>query len=104
MNIGEVNSLISLIDYQGDSVVSKEVIRKEKAIPNGMPEARKLKKIGIEEHEQKGVTAPNKEAKIFPSNPLLINHSLIFSLGKKVRKNPITEIIAKIRSIIFMES
>jgi len=37
-------------------------IIKAKAVPKGMPALRKLKNTGKEEHEQKGVTAPNKDA------------------------------------------
>ena len=35
-------------------------------MPNGMPASINPIKIGMDEHEQKGVTAPNNEAKMFP--------------------------------------
>jgi len=59
-----------------------EVMRKEKATPRGTPASMKLKKIGMEEQEQKGVTAPKIEAAIFPKpNFLLLIQFLILSLG-----------------------
>jgi hypothetical protein len=39
---------------------------KEKAIPSGTSAFKNQIKIGIDEHEQKGVRAPSIEAEIFP--------------------------------------
>jgi hypothetical protein len=42
--------------------IKGEVIKKEKATPRGIFSSRKLRKRGMDEQEQKGVTAPKKEA------------------------------------------
>ena len=53
----------------------EEEIRNEKVTPKGTPASIKLRKIGIEEHEQKGVTAPKIDAKKLPKpNFLLLIH------------------------------
>jgi len=44
------------------SLTKGEVIRKAKVTPNGIPELRNPMNNGIDEHEQKGVTTPNKAA------------------------------------------
>ena len=55
------------------------VIRKENAIPKGMPLSKKPIKIGMELHEQNGVTAPNKEATKLPRIPFPSAHFLSLS-------------------------
>jgi hypothetical protein len=40
-------------------------MRYENVTPNGIPPFTKPINKGIDEHEQKGVTAPNKDAKIY---------------------------------------
>src|SRR3989338_546857 len=86
------------------SLISGEVMRNEKVTPKGIPASRKLMKKGIEEQEQKGVTAPNSAPKKLPQPFLCIIQALTFSCGKKLRKNPITEIMTNKSSIIFTES
>ena len=44
------------------SLTSGEVMRKEKVTPNGMPPFTKPMNSGIDEHEQKGVIAPKRDA------------------------------------------
>lgn len=39
-----------------------DVIINEKVMPRGIPASRKLRNIGIDEQEQKGVRAPNRAA------------------------------------------
>src|SRR3989338_8874991 len=51
------------------SLIRGDVIRKEKVTPKGIPASKKLMKSGIEEQEQKGVTAPKREARKFPKTP-----------------------------------
>ena len=53
-------------------------MRKEKVIHRGTPAFKKLIKIGIEEHEQNGVTAPKSDAKKFPQPLLPVIQALIF--------------------------
>jgi len=84
--------------------MSGEVIRNEKVTPKGIPAFKKLMKIGIEEQEQKGVTAPKNDANKLPILSLWVIQPLIFSCDRKLRKNPITEIIRKRSRIIFTES
>ena len=60
--------------------------------------------IGIEEQEQNGVTAPNKEANRFPKAFFLASQPFILYWGKKVLKKPIIEIITKSNNKIFTES
>ena len=49
-------------------------------IPKGIPASKNPKNIGIDEQEQKGVSAPNAEAKMFPEPYFLpVNHFFIFS-------------------------
>jgi hypothetical protein len=43
-------------------LISGEVIKKAKEVPSGIPVFKKLKNNGIEEQEQKGVTAPKSAA------------------------------------------
>jgi len=86
------------------SFTKGEVIRKEKHTPKGIPASKKLKKIGIEEQEQKGVIVPNKEAKILPKARFLIIQCLILSGGRYVLKKPTIATIIKSRRIIFIES
>ena len=49
------------------SLTSGEVIKKENATPIGIFASKKPINKGIEEQEQKGVTAPNNAAAILPS-------------------------------------
>jgi hypothetical protein len=86
------------------SLIIGEVTRKENAIPKGIPASRKLKNMGIEEHEQKGVNAPKRAANKFPKPPVLFNHPLILCWDKNVLKKPMAEIIMRSKRIIFIES
>ena len=51
-----------------------DVIKKEKAIPNGTPALTKPIKKGIDEQVQKGVNAPNKDAIILPTGPFCFDN------------------------------
>ena len=59
-----------------------QFIKNENVTPSGIPALRKLKNMGIDEHEQKGVIAPNKEAIKCP-DPFFfpVSHFLTFSAG-----------------------
>ena len=48
------------------SLTNGEVIKNEKAMPKGMPASINPMNMGIDEHEQKGVIAPNIEANTLP--------------------------------------
>jgi hypothetical protein len=52
------------------SLTNGDVIKNENAIPSGILAFKNPTKIGIEEHEQKGVAAPKTAAAKFP-NPYL---------------------------------
>jgi len=80
------------------------VIKKENATPKGIPALIKLIKSGIEEQEQNGVAAPNKEANKFANAFLPANQLLTFPTGKNDLKNPITVIRTNKRRIILIES
>jgi len=84
--------------------MSGDVTRNEKVTPKGIPAFRKLIKSGIEEQEQNGVIAPKSDAKKLPHPLVPIIQALTFSCDRKLRKNPITEIITNRSSIIFRES
>jgi hypothetical protein len=61
-------------------LINGEVIKKEKVIPNGTPASKNPRNIGMDEHEQNGVIAPNKEADRFPKPIfILVSHFLILS-------------------------
>ena len=47
------------------------MLRKEKVTPIGKPDFVKAIKIGIDEHEQNGVTVPSKAPIIFAGIPLI---------------------------------
>ena len=66
------------------SFTSGEVIKKAKVTPRGILALRNPTNKGIDEHVQKGVTAPNSEAKKYSNqnNLFLARKSLIFSIGK----------------------
>ena len=63
-------------------------MRKEKVMPKGTPAFKKLIKIGIEEHEQNGVTAPKSAAKKLPQPLVPVLQALIFCCEIKLLKNP----------------
>jgi hypothetical protein len=86
------------------SLISGEVIKNEKVIPKGIPASRKPRKIGIEEQEQKGVTAPKSAANRFPALRLWVIHALIFDWEIKVLQNPINAIIKNRSRMILSES
>ena len=79
-------------------------MRKEKVMPKGTPAFKKLIKIGIEEHEQNGVTAPNRDAKKFPQLLVPEIQDFIFSCEIKLLKNPIAAINTNKSRIILTES
>jgi hypothetical protein len=55
-------------------------MRKERFTPNGIPDSKKPIKIGIDEHEQKGVTVPSNAPIILPDTPLnLLRIRFVFS-------------------------
>ncbi|HMS91758.1 MAG TPA: hypothetical protein PKC87_06040, partial [Candidatus Absconditabacterales bacterium] len=66
------------------SLTSGEVIRKEKVTPRGIHALRNPTNKGIEEQVQKGVIAPNIEAKKYSNqnNLFLLKKFLIFSMGR----------------------
>ena len=78
---------------------------KEKAIPTGISAFRKPTKIGMEEQEQKGVTAPKSAAEAFPA-PNLCLEKVSFSLwgGRKVRIKAIVVMMARTRRYILIVS
>ncbi len=80
------------------SLTSGEVMRNEKDIPSGTRAFKNPIKSGIDEHEQKGVTAPNIAAAIFPipKRDFCIRFLSDSSL-KKVRINAIVETTKKIK-------
>jgi hypothetical protein len=86
------------------SLIKGDVIRNEKVTPSGIPALRKLIKIGIEEHEQKGVIAPNSEAKKLPQPLVPEIQAFIFCCEIKLLKNPIAAISTNKSSKIFTES
>jgi len=69
-----------------------------------MPTSKKLKKIGMDEHEQNGVMAPKSEAKRFPNAFLLEIQVLTLFWEIKLLIKPITAIIKNNSNIILMES
>jgi hypothetical protein len=69
-----------------------------------MPTSRKLKKIGIDEHEQNGVIEPNREAKRFPNNLFLLIQYLTLFCDIKLLIKPMAAIIKNSSSSIFTES
>jgi len=79
-------------------------MRNENVTPNGIPTSRKLKKIGIDEHEQKGVTDPNSDAKRFPNAFLSVIQALTLFREIKLLTKPITAIMKNNKSSIFTES
>ena len=82
-----------------------EVARKEKETPNGAPASKKLMKIGTEEHEQNGVSAPNIDARIFGITGIFPESDCLIRFGDmKVRRTPIAKIITKSNTMIFMLS
>ena len=62
---------------------SGEEIRNENVIPSGKPAFVKPIKIGIEEHEQKGVTVPRSAERIFPDIPLYFDSICFVRSGGK---------------------
>ena len=58
------NKLTSIII--ATSLIIGDDIKKEKAIPAGIPASKKLKNKGIALQEQNGVIIPNKDAKKYP--------------------------------------
>jgi hypothetical protein len=66
------------------SFTKGEVIRKEKVTPKGIPPLRNPTNKGIEEHVQKGVIAPNNDAKKYSNqnNLFFVRKFLIFSIGR----------------------
>jgi len=81
------------------------VIIKEKAIPNGISAFKKPTKIGMEEQEQNGVTAPKMADEKLPTpNFCLANISLILCGGKNVRIKAMAVIITRIKRYIFTVS
>ena len=86
------------------SLTKGEVIRNENVTPKGTPASRKLINIGIEEQEQKGVTAPNIEARKLGKTFLPESHCFILPAGKYDLKNPMTEIKTNKSNKIFTES
>jgi len=95
------NPIINTTRY---SLIKGDVIRKEKDTPRGIPASKKLIKSGIEEQEQNGVIAPKSDAKKLPHPLVPVIQALTFCCDKKLRRNPIIEIITKRSSIIFTES
>jgi len=87
------------------SLTKGDVIKKERVTPNGTPAFKKLKKIGIDEQEQKGVIAPNDEA-IKLLNPYFfpLIHFLTLFCERYVLKNPTIDIITIKSKIILIES
>ena len=64
------------------SLTTGEAIRKAKVTPSGRPDSRKPMNMGTAEHEQNGVTVPNKAARTVPaSSPLPATTFLTFSGG-----------------------
>jgi len=61
-------------------------------------------KRGIEEQEQNGVIAPKSDAKKLPQPLVPAIQDLILACDKKLRINPMAEIITNKSSIIFTES
>lgn len=88
------------------SLTNGEVIKKEKVTPKGIPALRKPTNNGIDEQVQKGVTAPNMDAKTYSSqnNLFLARKSLIFSIGKYEFNNVISHVITKRSKMILMLS
>lgn len=62
-------------------------IRKEKVTPKGRPALLKPIKIGILEHEQNGVTVPNKAEIVAPVIPLNLVRIFFVLSGGKVTLN-----------------
>jgi len=85
-------------------LIKGDVIRKEKVMPKGTPAFKKLIKIGIEEHEQNGVTAPKSDAKKLPQPFVSVIQDFIFCCEIKLLKNPIAAIKTNKSRIILTES
>ena len=74
-----VDPIIIALQSRLIPLINGDVIKNEKVTPKGTPASKKPKNIGMDEHEQKGVTAPNREADKFPK-PIFIpvSHFLTF--------------------------
>jgi hypothetical protein len=69
-------------------------IRNEKVTPKGTPDSTNPKNKGIAEQEQKGVTMPSIEAKMFPVKvDFPSNIFLVFSAENQVRIIPTKKMI-----------
>src|SRR5664279_4469798 len=76
------------------SLIIGEEIRKENVTPSGTPASTKPRNKGIAEHEQNGVTMPNKAANTLPvNNDFPSNTFRVFSGVKYVRIIPTKKII-----------
>ena len=88
------------------SLTSGEVIKKAKVTPRGIHALRNPTNKGIDEQVQKGVTAPNMDAKKYSSqnNLFLVKKSLIFSIGKYEFNKVIRSVITSKSKIILLLS
>jgi len=95
------NPIIKTTKY---SLINGEVIKNENVTPSGIPAFNRLKKIGIDEQEQNGVTAPKSAAKKFPTPFFWISHLRMAESEIKVRRNPMAKIMTNNNNKIFNES
>src|SRR3989339_117499 len=87
------------------SLTSGDVIKNENATPAGTPALMNPMKIGIEEQEQNGVTAPNIEAIRLPDPYLAFAiNAFVFPGAKNVLMKAITVTTAKTSVKILIES
>jgi hypothetical protein len=88
------------------SLTSGDVMRNEKVTPRGIHHLINPTNKGIEEQLQKGVTAPNSDAKRYsnPNNLFLYKKFLIFSIGRYEFKSVITLVMMIKRKIILILS
>src|SRR5664279_1182533 len=76
------------------SLIIGEEIRKENVTPSGTPDSTNPRNKGIAEHEQNGVTMPNRLAKTFPTNSFFPPSIFLVLSGEKyVRIIPTTKTI-----------
>jgi hypothetical protein len=88
------------------SLTSGEVIKKAKVTPNGIPAFKNPINKGIDEHVQKGVTAPKSEANTYSNqnNLFFVKKFLIFSICKYEFNNVIKLVITNKSRIILILS
>jgi len=77
-------------------------IRNENVTPIGIPASTNPRNSGMAEHEQKGVTTPSRDAKIFPASSVLPSRALLVFSGEKYERTiPARKMISTSNNDIF---